>query len=183
VGILELGCRGPWHRGSCFRPRPHHRQTTSAHTQPRRGISTTNTEEKTAISHIVSLALVRRQFRRGLPNELCVGFRSARPGRRHREERSARPQTTRVVESSWARLQLKLLDRRKQKAMARLATATGDCIELRPSTRRRHSTLGARTPDRFQEPDSTKTGGDPSAPSFYELPGNLFTGVDTRADV
>ena len=51
-----------------------------------------------------------------------------------------------IMESFWGRLQVELLNRRRWKTRIELAGAIHDYIELWHNTRRRHSSLGMRTP-------------------------------------
>jgi transposase InsO family protein len=51
-----------------------------------------------------------------------------------------------MMESFWGRLQVELLNRRRWKTRIELASAIHDYIELWHNTRRRHSSLGMRTP-------------------------------------
>jgi putative transposase len=51
-----------------------------------------------------------------------------------------------MMESFWARLQVELFNRRRWKTRIELASAIHDYIELWHNTRRRHSSLGMRTP-------------------------------------
>ena len=51
-----------------------------------------------------------------------------------------------MMESFWGRMQVELLNRRRWKTRIELASAIHDYIELWHNTRRRHSSLGMRTP-------------------------------------
>ncbi len=53
-----------------------------------------------------------------------------------------------MMESFWGRMQVELFNRRRWKTRIELASAIHDYIEVWHNTRRRHSALGMRTPNR-----------------------------------
>lgn len=56
-----------------------------------------------------------------------------------------------VVESFWARMQVELLDRRRWRTRVELATAIFEYIEIFHNRKRRHSSLGMRSPIEFEK--------------------------------
>jgi hypothetical protein len=86
------------------------------------------------------------------------------------------PYDNAMVESFWARMQVKLFNRRAWKTRLELATAIHDHIELFHNTRRRHSSLDMLTPTEYEhlhhdhgrltpEPRLQKPGADHSSPA------------------
>jgi putative transposase len=55
-----------------------------------------------------------------------------------------------VIESFWARVQVELLNRRRWRTRLELATALFEYLEIFHNRRRRHSTLGMRTPIEYE---------------------------------
>jgi putative transposase len=56
-----------------------------------------------------------------------------------------------LIESSWNRMQIELLDRKKWKTRTELANAIFDYIEIFHNRQRRHSSLGWLTPSEFEK--------------------------------
>jgi transposase InsO family protein len=55
-----------------------------------------------------------------------------------------------VIESLWGRVQVELLNRRRWRTRLELATALFEYLEIFHNRRRRHSTLGMRTPIEYE---------------------------------
>ena len=56
-----------------------------------------------------------------------------------------------VIESFWSRVQVELLDRRRWKTRVELANALFEYLEVFHNHKRRHSSLGMRTPAEFEK--------------------------------
>ena len=55
-----------------------------------------------------------------------------------------------MMEAFWSRMQVELLDSRRWKTRVELANAIFEYIEIFPNRRRRHSSLGMRTPIEYE---------------------------------
>jgi len=62
-----------------------------------------------------------------------------------------------VIEAFWARMQVELLDTRRWKTRIELANAIFEYLEIFHNRRRRHSSLGMRTPIEFEMLETTRT--------------------------
>ncbi len=71
-----------------------------------------------------------------------------RPGRRSRPGISY-PDNA-MIEAFWSRMQVELLDTRRWKTRVELANAIFEYLEIFHNRRRRHSSLGMRTPIEYE---------------------------------
>jgi putative transposase len=55
-----------------------------------------------------------------------------------------------MIEASWSRMRVELLDRRRWRTRIELANAIFDYLEIWHNRRRRHSSLGMLTPIEFE---------------------------------
>jgi len=62
-----------------------------------------------------------------------------------------------VIEAFWARMQVELLDTRRWKTRIELANAIFEYLEIFHNRRRRHSSLGMRTPIEYEMLETTRT--------------------------
>jgi putative transposase len=58
-----------------------------------------------------------------------------------------------VIEAFWSRMQVELLNTRRSKTRVALANAIFEYIEVFHNRRRRHSSLGMRTPIEYELPN------------------------------
>ncbi len=71
-----------------------------------------------------------------------------------------------MIEAFWSRMQVELLDTRRWKTRLELANAIFEYIEIFHNRRRRHSSLGTRTPIEYERAsnelrvDDARTGGE-----------------------
>ena len=68
-----------------------------------------------------------------------------------------------MIEAFWSRMQVELLDTRRWKTRVELANAIFEYIEVFHNRRRRHSSLGMRTPIEFELKNINTTTGQPES--------------------
>jgi len=66
------------------------------------------------------------------------------------EASSGRRRIDAMIEAFWSRMQVELLDSRRWKTRVELANAIFEYIEIFHNRRRRHSSLGMRTPIEYE---------------------------------
>lgn len=123
------------------------------------GWSIDSTQTTLLVLNALGMATQRRQHRDGLVihSDRGVQFTSWAFSQRVHDAGIApsmgavgSPFDNAMVESFWGRMQVELLNRRRWKTRIELATAIHDYIERFHNTRRRHSSLGMRTPLEYE---------------------------------